>query len=88
MKRSNLFLALTTGCLAVASFAFAKSHKVGAIHTGYCFTSQGSNNCVLTTTGKRWSVNKVGNATARCSNGQIAHQTKIDCVHTLYTANN
>jgi hypothetical protein len=38
MKRSNLFLSLTTGLLAIASFAFAKSHAKGSIQTARCRT--------------------------------------------------
>jgi hypothetical protein len=42
MKRSNLFLAATTGLLAIASFAFAKSHKESKSGIqGYCLTSGG-----------------------------------------------
>jgi len=39
MKRSNIFLAATTGLLAIASFAFAKSHGANRnTFTGYCLT--------------------------------------------------
>lgn len=38
MKRSNLLLGLTTGVLALASFAFAKSNSKSQIHTAKCRT--------------------------------------------------
>lgn len=50
MKRSNLFLALTTGCLAVASFAFAKTHQRGGWHTGFC-TNPSNGKCTVQTQG-------------------------------------
>jgi len=39
MKRKTFFLTATTGLLAIASFAFAKSHDANrSIFTGYCLT--------------------------------------------------
>lgn len=38
MKYSNTLFGLTTGLLALASFAFAKSQAKGAIHTAKCRT--------------------------------------------------
>jgi len=56
MKRSNLFLTATTGLLAIASFAFAKTHKFnGTIVTGYCKTANGA--CpTITTPAKKFNV--------------------------------
>jgi hypothetical protein len=42
MKRSNLFLGLTTGLLALASFAFAKSNSKGSITQARCRTAAAS----------------------------------------------
>ena len=39
MKRSNLFLELTTGLLALASFAFAESKANGSIPNAICRTT-------------------------------------------------
>lgn len=39
MKRSNLLLAATTGLLAIASFAFAKTREAKGQITGYCKNS-------------------------------------------------
>jgi len=49
MKRSNLFLALTTGCLAIASFAYAKikMQSRSTLHTGWCTSF--NNHCTVKT---------------------------------------
>lgn len=86
MKRSNLFLALTTGALAVASFAFAKAHKTGLKHTGYC--KNGSNVCNVHTINRQWTTVPGSLAKATCNISGVHHTafTKSSCAgHTLYT---
>jgi hypothetical protein len=85
MKRSNLFLAVTTGCLAIASFAFAKAHKLGAIHTGYCTRGVAPHNCTVVTQNKNWSTIANGSRVATCSNGKTAFTQQGACGKVLFT---
>jgi hypothetical protein len=82
MKRSNLFLGLTTGLLAVASFAFAKSHAKGAILTARCFT--GVSNCPITH--GVYSLNDANEGRACVTVGQTPGtlRTASACVTPLY----
>jgi len=46
MKRRNLFLAVTTGLLAIASFTFAKSRYTSRTNfTGYCCHTNINSGC-------------------------------------------
>lgn len=88
MKRSNLFLALTTGCLAVVSFAFTKSHT-RATANAYCTTAGSGRNCTVLTV-KAFTTVKPGSGlhTLTCAGGKTAHTRNAvtnACNHTLYT---
>lgn len=85
MKRSNLFLALTTGALAVASFAFAKTNRIHTKSTGYCFTKAQGQLCHHTIN-KQWTTVS-GTAKATCGgNLYTTAHTKPSCAgNTLYT---
>jgi hypothetical protein len=85
MKRPNLFLTLTAGCLAVASFTFAKAHKLGSANKGRCMNPANAK-CTISTTGKHWSIVAAGSGVATCNNGKTA-RTAVNCVKTLYTRN-
>jgi len=75
MKRSNLFLALTTGCLAIASFAFAKMRSHSTLHTGWCTSS--NNHCtVKTVIAGNVLTTAVNSVRKLCANGKTAHLTK------------
>jgi len=84
MKRSNLFLALTTVSLAVASFAFAKSHHKNT-PIGYCTDDQG--NCLVQTASRPLTISVDGPKATCVINHKTAH-TKLPndkCGRTLYT---
>lgn len=87
MKRSNLFLTLTTGCLAVASFAFAKSHQK-SFTQGFCTRAGNGHLCTVVTASVNGNYGTIvsGNK-ARCVSGKTAHTQLANkaCGHTLYT---
>jgi hypothetical protein len=84
MKRSNLFLTATTACLALASFAFAKSHARSVSIFG-CTSAQ-AGKCTVPTA-KVVFLNKISGQTARCVDGKTVHSTVGNgvCGRTLYT---
>jgi len=85
MKRSSLFLALTTGCLAVASFAFAKSyHKTSAV--GYCTDDSGF--CIVHTQSRPLTITPDGPKATCVINHKTAHTLlpNYKCGRTLYTS--
>jgi len=85
MKRSNLFLTLTTGCLAVASFAFAKSHQKH-VSVGYCTNADHSACNIITQKVMTINANAGLNKATCAANNKTAHTTVGGlCAHTLYT---
>jgi hypothetical protein len=91
MKRSNLFLALTTGALAIASFAFAKSNRgQGKFNTGWCANTQAPNLCTIKTANaaQLFNLTTTVGAKKHCINGNTAHSQSNagPCISkTLYT---
>lgn len=86
MKRSNLFLALTTGALAIASLAFAKAHKLATKFTGYC--KNANNICNVHTILRNWTTIPSIFTKATCNITGVHHTafTKSSCTgNTLYT---
>jgi hypothetical protein len=70
MKRSNLFLGATTGLLAIASFAFAKSQKTSI--AGHCLTIKSSGNtCAPVTSGRFFTVTAVQANAAKCRGANV-----------------
>lgn len=95
MKRSNLFLTLTTGCLAVASFAFAKSHSKNLV-SGWCTIGTSQHKCLVQTQIATMTVTPGSLNKARCSghtgastiaaNNKTVHTVNgTTCKRTLYT---
>jgi hypothetical protein len=73
MKRSKLFLGLTTACLAIAGIVAAKTSHFGHT-TGYYFTN---NNIVCVPGDSQAAYDPSGNLTAR---------TLVQGIKTYYTA--
>lgn len=80
MKRSNLFLAATTGLLAIASFAFAKTRTFRP--AGFCLTRAGV--CATPTASSNWTVTG-GSAAAKCKASGHTTQTVVTaaCIQKL-----
>lgn len=92
MKRSNLFLALTTGCLAVASIAFAKAHRFHKVTTGWCTSGSGSGLCTVATVKNLATVQPVGVNPYKCvsPNNRTAFTRDASlhtCKNVLYVGN-
>jgi len=83
MKRSTLFLALTTGCLTVVSFAFVKSHQRNT-SIGYCTDDSGL--CVVQTQ-KSMTITPDSPKATCVINHKTAHTLlpNYHCGRTLYT---
>jgi hypothetical protein len=89
MKRSKMFLGLTTGILAIVGIAAAKSHK-STVRTGFYWTGGSSSKCTKvsstvgvthTSTEKGTTVLKTSGHTvfsvARTLNGQQCNSNKL-----------
>jgi len=88
MKRSNLLLGLTTGFLAIASFAFSKAHR-SAIQ-GFCTNKNGSAGCTVTTQ-RKMTITAAGHVKAICVGSQAKHNATAKtslCQVALYTTVN
>jgi hypothetical protein len=80
MKRSRVFLSLTTCILAVAAFAASKKYNSNTI----CYTTGGSAHTRVFVQ-KACSAQKVGNAGTCKFNGHVAF-TSVNCGVKMYTS--
>ena len=88
MKRSKIFLGISTGVLAVVAFTAAKSAKFSNLRNAY-YAKSGSSICTVKASLQFYSVAASG--AIQATNGQTPSANlftydKAGCTHVLYAA--